>query len=129
MAGAEAGVGSRSAGSHMSRSLLILRQADGWWLSGRPSPTPCHSGPPHPRSPSASPPVVEALIDLLAGQEDVGAGQDHFQAAAGQGQRPALEGPHLFRISRNHHLRGGAGKASERRILTSYHSFFLFKHF
>lgn len=69
----------------------------------RPSPLP-------PPALPTSPPVVEALVDLLAGQEDVGAGQDHFQAAAGQRQGPALKGPHFLRVSRNHHLGVGAGK-------------------
>lgn len=64
---------------------------------------------PAPPTPS---PVVEALVDLLAGQEDVGGGQDHFQATAGQRQGPVLKGPHLLRVSRDHHLEGGAGGES-----------------
>lgn len=60
----------------MSRSLLILGWADAQGGEGGPS------------RPLATPlwpvssPVVEALVDLLAGQEDMGAGQEHFQAAA-----------------------------------------------
>lgn len=82
--------------------------------------------------PLESPPVIEALVDLLAGQEDVGAGQEHFQAAARQRQGPGLEGPHLLWVSRNHHL-DGRGEERHLRVvrvghwlrnqtLTSYHS-------
>ena len=69
---AGAGAGSRSAGSHMSRSLLIL--------GGRLD----HSSEGGPAQALAAPalttpsPVVEALVDFLAGQEDMGSGQDHF---------------------------------------------------
>ena len=68
---AGAGAGSRSAGSHMSRSLLIL---GGRWDTAVRGARP---GPGHPAPPTPSP-VVEALVGLLAGQEDMGGGQDHF---------------------------------------------------
>lgn len=93
----------------MSRSLLILGQVDGEQQLRVAQPSPSPRSP----YPLESPPVIEALVDLLAGQEDVGAGQEHFQAAARQRQGPALEGPHLLRVSRNHHLDRRAGKASE----------------
>lgn len=104
-AGAGAGAGSRSAGSHMSRSLLIL---GGRWDHGSEGGPAQALATPSPPTPS---PVVEALVDLLAGQEDMGGGQDHFQATAGQCQGPVLKGPHLLRVSRDHHLAGGGTRA------------------
>ena len=106
--------GGRKQVSRLPHEQVVVDPEMGRWRGAvrEAQPGPCHS--PHP---PASSPVVEALVDLLAGQEDVGAGQDHFQAAARQPQGPVLEAPHLLRVSRNHHLHGGggAGKASERR--------------
>lgn len=120
---AVAAMGSRSAGSHMSRSLLILVWSSDSGRSERTGP----SAQPSPVYPM-SPPVVDAFVDLLAGQEDVGTGHDHIQGTARHRQRSALECLHLLGISRDHHLdrRGksartclGLSLASELEILAS----------